>query len=752
MSSIFTLPNPFPGKNRPKSDQLELWGGVECSCTRVHGQFIDQIQRSGHHLRIKDLELFAELGIRALRYPVLWERTAPYGIENADWRWSDERLNYLTRVGVHPIVGLVHHGSGPLATNLMEASFPERLADYAGAVARRYPWIKAYTPINEILTTARFSGLYGYWYPHEGSEAAFLRALMNQCRAVRLSMHAVRQVNPQASLVQTDDLGRTYSTPALSYQADFDNERRWLGWDLLCGRVDSKHPLWQHLRNNGISEQELAEFLESPCPPDVLGVNHYLTSDRFLDERLEHYPSQFHGGNGRHRYADVEAARVLQNFDGAQCERLMEAWERYHLPIAVTEVHLGCTREEQCRWLLEMWHAAHQARSGGADVRAVTVWSLLGAYDWSSLLTRSENHYESGAFDLRGGLPRATAVARLAKHLAAGEMPQDPIYHSPGWWRRSIRLLYPAVTLAETGPHCHGARSVEPLTTGDDRPLLITGAGGKLGRAFERLCHLRGLERVVLLRRDLDVASSEAIAAALDRYQPWAVINAAGFAGIDRAETERTDCFRANLEGPKRLAKACAERNIPLVSFSSALVFDGSQRRGYVESDGVKPLSTYGRSKAAAEKAVLQLHPTALIVRTSAFFGPWDDHNFLTSALRRLAAGETHLAANDAVVSPTYIPDLVHATLDLLIDGEKGLWHLANEGETDWYQFAKRAAGLAGVNTSGLIRGSTSELGFKAPRPSYSVLATERAALLPTLDEALRNYVKDRLDSGAAWC
>jgi dTDP-4-dehydrorhamnose reductase len=116
-----------------------------------------------------------------------------------------------------------------------------------------------------------------------------------------------------------------------------------------------------------------------------------------------------------------------------------------------------------------------------------------------------------------------------------------------------------------------------------------------------------------------------------------------------------------------------------------------------------------------------------------------------------LAAGETLVAPDDAVISPTYLPDLVHATLDLLIDGEHGLWHLANEGETDCYQLAKRAASLAGISTSGLAGRSTPELGYSAPRPPYSALGTERAALLPSLDKALHDYLRDRGDSGGAW-
>jgi dTDP-4-dehydrorhamnose reductase len=102
---------------------LEVWAGVECTVNRVGDQYFDQIERNGHASRIDDLDLFAELGVRAIRYPVLWERTAPNGEMSADWSWADERLERLRELGIRPIVGLVHHGSGPRHTSLIDPAF-----------------------------------------------------------------------------------------------------------------------------------------------------------------------------------------------------------------------------------------------------------------------------------------------------------------------------------------------------------------------------------------------------------------------------------------------------------------------------------------------------------------------------------------------------------------------------------------------------------------------------------------------------
>jgi len=421
---------------------LELWGGIECTVNRVRDRYFDQIERTGHATRIADLDLVAALGIRTLRYPVLWERTAPNGIEQADWSWPDERLQRLRELDIRPIVGLVHHGSGPADTSLIDPAFPERLAAYAGAVAVRYPWVTDYTPVNEPLTTARFSGLYGHWYPHARDDRSFVRALLTQCRAIVLAMRAIRAVNPAARLIQTEDLGKTFSTPLLSYQAAFDNERRFLSYDLLCGRVDERHALWPYLLRAGVAPDDLLWCRDNPCPPDIAGVNSYLSSERFLDERLERYPAGTHGGNGRHAYADVLAARVLPNGPVGPRVLLRELWERYQLPVAVTEVHNGCTREEQLRWLMEVWQAVEALRLQGVDVRAVTAWSLFGAYDWDSLVTRDAGHYEPGAFDLRSPAPRPTAIAHLLHDLAAGRQPAHPVLAAPGWWRRPLRLIY----------------------------------------------------------------------------------------------------------------------------------------------------------------------------------------------------------------------------------------------------------------------------------------------------------------------
>jgi dTDP-4-dehydrorhamnose reductase len=723
--------------NKHGMTPLELWGGVECTVNRVQDRYFCQLTRSGHLSRADDLERFAELGITTLRYPVLWECTAPDGLDRANWAWADQQLHRLNELGIEAIVGLVHHGSGPAHTSLMDVGFCDLLGRYAGAVAARYPWVEYYTPVNEPLTTARFSGWYGLWFPHGRDDKVFGRTLIHQCMAIVCAMQAVREVNPRAKLVQTDDLGKTYATPLLGYQAEFQNELRWLGWDLLCGRVSRHHPLWHWLTKDcEIAAAQLEWFAENPCPPDIIGLNYYVTSERFLDERMENYPDHAGGGNHRHRYVDIEAARALRKPTLDIQMRITEAWERYSLPLAITEAHLDATREDQLRWFHEVWHATEDAKRSGVDVRAVTMWALLGAHDWNSLVTECRDYYEPGAFDIRSPNPRPTALASLARDLSGGRKPTHPVLAGRGWWRRPDRFRCPPITLTEVAGAVPALSIVQRA-----QPILICGATGTLGREFARACTARGLEHRLLNRDELDIAEEKSVLDAIERHRPWALVNAAGYVRVDEAERDAKGCFRENTTGPTVLADACALHGVRLLTFSSDLVFDGRHETPYLEGDVTAPLSVYGHSKAQAERYVLDRHPRALVVRTSAFFSPWDECNFVTIALRTLASGAPFVAADDLTVSPTYVPDLVHASLDLLIDDECGIWHLTNTNPITWADLALQAANLAGVDASRLEVRHGHQMNFAARRPTYSALGSIRANLLPSLPHALDRFL-----------
>ncbi|HMD00959.1 MAG TPA: hypothetical protein VKH37_12435, partial [Ferruginibacter sp.] len=278
----------------------------------MNESFNDQLDRSGHYTRPDDIFHLLKLGLKAIRYPVLWEKHQPVKEKAIDWSPVENNLKLLSESGISIIAGLVHHGSGPAFTNLLDPDFPDLLAEYAAQVAIKFPFIKYYTPVNEPLTTARFSGLYGHWYPHHKNDRSFSRMLINEIKGIVLSMRSIRAVNPDAELIQTEDLTKIHSTTALSYQARFENKRRWLTYDLLTGKVTPRHRFWKYFLDNGIRKEELQFFIDEPCIPSIAGFNYYVTSERYLDENVDAYPPAICGGNGLNNYADTEAVRKIR--------------------------------------------------------------------------------------------------------------------------------------------------------------------------------------------------------------------------------------------------------------------------------------------------------------------------------------------------------------------------------------------------------------------------------------------------------
>jgi dTDP-4-dehydrorhamnose reductase len=273
--------------------------------------------------------------------------------------------------------------------------------------------------------------------------------------------------------------------------------------------------------------------------------------------------------------------------------------------------------------------------------------------------------------------------------------------------------------------------------------LLITGATGTLGQAFQRICHTRGLTTLVLDRQALDIADAASITQALKQHQPWAVVNAVGYVRVDEAEADYDRCYRENTTGPRLLAEACAAQGIQLLTFSSDLVFDGGKSTPYLENDSARPLNVYGRSKLLAEQAVLSRLPSALVVRTSSFFGPWDEHNFVAQVLSAARNGETFAAADDVFVTPTYVPDLVNFSLDLLIDQATGIWHLTNEGTYTWAELGRLALRVAGLDESCILGRSAATFNWAARRPRYSALASQHGVLLPSVESGIWRYLAD---------
>ena len=510
----------------------EIWGGIECTINRVEDSYRDQLRETGYYVRQHDIDSIAALGIRKIRYPVLWEKHAPAEDRPIDWEYTSMQLSQLRSKNITPIVGLMHHGSGPAYTNLLDDAFPEKLAAYSAKVASQFPWVEYYTPVNEPLTTARFSGLYGFWYPHHSNERSFIQMLLNQVKGIILSMQAIRTINPLAQLVQTEDLCRVHSTPVLAHQAAFENERRWLTYDLLCGKFIPGHPLWNRFLHLGIPESSLLFFSENKCPPDIMGFNYYVTSERYLDHKLNNYPVHLHGGNGRDRYVDTDAARAkkLWGLDLL----LQEAWVRYQLPLAVTECHLNCTREDQMRWIKETWDTCCLLKRSGIPVVAMTAWSLFGSCDWDSLLVLQQGHYESGVFDTSNEQLRPTILAKMISSYAAGEAYHHPLLHTKGWW--------------------HQPAQAEVAGNDTTASLLIVHAGGEAAITLEEICTHRRIPHHAITMHAFKETMNSTVVQEDSVEGPWGIVMPVTIDQLDIALLRQTRRF-------------CRTRNIPLLIY-----------------------------------------------------------------------------------------------------------------------------------------------------------------------------------------
>lgn len=250
--------------------------------------------------------------------------------------------------------------------------------------------------------------------------------------------------------------------------------------------------------------------------------------------------------------------------------------------------------------------------------------------------------------------------------------------------------------------------------------VLITGAGGQLGRDLVRV--LSDTDTVMPCdRAGLDVTDAEVVRRVFEREKPDAVIHAAAYTSVDRAEIEPDEAYRVNALGARNVAAAAAEIGAKLVHISTDYVFDGRLGRPYHEFDRPAPLSVYGRSKREGERLVRFVHTKSFIVRTSWLYdrGP---HNFIGKILQAAREGRTLRVVHDEIGSPTYTADLAEFLSRLIRTPLYGIYHAANTGSCSRFELAKAALMLAGLDHVPLQPISAVDLLGAAPRPGYSVL------------------------------
>ncbi|MDO4575167.1 MAG: dTDP-4-dehydrorhamnose reductase [Planctomycetia bacterium] len=252
---------------------------------------------------------------------------------------------------------------------------------------------------------------------------------------------------------------------------------------------------------------------------------------------------------------------------------------------------------------------------------------------------------------------------------------------------------------------------------------LIFGQGGQLGQEF---CRRLGRDAVGVDLPEGDVTDRYKVADLFAQVQPDVVINAAAFTAVDAAEKQPAICRKVNAYGPLYLVQACREQGIPLVQYSTDYVFCGSsQRTPFVETDAPVPEGVYAKTKWEGEKNVAGWEKH-LILRTCGLYGkpgPNTPGNFVET-MRKLGRSRRNLRiVNDQHCTPTWIPNLVEASLFLLEREAWGLYHLTNRGDTTWYDFAQEIFRLEGIEVEAAPI-TTAEWGAPSPRPLYSVLDT----------------------------
>lgn len=275
--------------------------------------------------------------------------------------------------------------------------------------------------------------------------------------------------------------------------------------------------------------------------------------------------------------------------------------------------------------------------------------------------------------------------------------------------------------------------------------LWITGAGGMLGTALQQAAEEAGIASLGT-GREVDVRDRDAVTAALERVRPDAVIHCAAFTRVDAAESKPDEAMRLNAEAPALLAEATHRRGVRLIHISTNYVFAGDAATAYAPSAPPDATSVYGATKARGEAQVLERHPDAVVVRTSALHAPGHT-NFVGTILDRLHAQGRVEVVDDQVVNPTYAPDLAEALLALVPSPPAArVLHLCTPDACSWFALAQAAC--AGAIARGVLRGdarvgrtTSAAFGAAAPRPHNGALTPSATPRLPSWQEGLRRHL-----------
>jgi dTDP-4-dehydrorhamnose reductase len=269
--------------------------------------------------------------------------------------------------------------------------------------------------------------------------------------------------------------------------------------------------------------------------------------------------------------------------------------------------------------------------------------------------------------------------------------------------------------------------------------ILLTGAGGQLGRELSGLLPRLGHETVALGRGEMDVGDFDSVEASVEAHGPDVVVNAAAYTDVDGCETEAEAAYRVNALGPRNLAQVCQRRGCEILHVSTNYVFDGKAERPYEAFDPPNPLSAYGRTKLAGEEYVQRLSNRWYIVRSAGVYG--EGRNFVGAMLRVAKERDVLKVKDDEFISPTYARDLAEGIARIIEGRRYGVYHVTNSGSCSWHEFAVAIFEFAGVEIE--VRAVPgSEYPLPAARPANGILSALGSPDLPHWRDALARYLE----------
>ena len=354
--------------------------GIENSYpTLPTGRRVDQMEKCGHYERWEeDFALVRELGINALRYGPPYYRTH-VGPGRFDWSSADDPMHRLRALGIEVIADLCHFGVPDWLNGFQDPAFPVLFAEYAGAFARRYPWVRYFTPVNEIFVCASFSALRGWWNECEASEATFVRAMRNLCMAHELAVEAILGERPDAIIVQGESIEHFHAAgQSAQMEADRLNAFKFLSVDLTTGH-ELAPGMARLLNEHGVTSNDLSFFRERRAVGQRwLGVDYYSTCE--------------------HRVSSTGRSTTCHKPMGFQ--RLAAAYHhRYGLPIFHCETN--SPTNHAVNWLDRQWNELMSLRASGVPVKGFTWYSLTDQIDWQHALRVERNDlHPVGMYDL----------------------------------------------------------------------------------------------------------------------------------------------------------------------------------------------------------------------------------------------------------------------------------------------------------------------------------------------------------------